>query len=116
MMSVRSTALLLIALMVGSVIGARVSAQREPPSVRPAYLERMQNMGVKADESGRPAYLPPEWGYLVAVERTGANTFTLFLQSTDGPIYVVRLLQNGDYLYLDTYDKGGVALVLTREP
>jgi hypothetical protein len=108
--------LLAVALAAGALLGARVAAQREPPSVRPAYLQRMQNIGVKADESGRPVFLPPEWGYLVAVERTGTNSFTLFLQSTDGPIYTVRLLQNGDYLYLDTYDKGGVALVLERQP
>ncbi len=76
----------------------------------------MQNLGISTDESRRPVYLPPEWGYLVAVEKTGAANYTLFLQSTSGEIYVVRLLQSGDYLYLDTYDNGGVALVIEREP
>lgn len=40
----------------------------QAPGVRPATLARMQNLGISADESRRPVYLPPEWGYLVAVE------------------------------------------------
>ncbi len=48
--------------------------------------------------------------------RWRAANYTLFLQSTSGEIYVVQPLQSGDYLYLDTYDEGGVASVIQREP
>jgi len=85
-------------------------------SVRPASVERIQNLELNASSSRRPAYLPPEYGRLVSVERLNDSKLQLFLQSESGDIYFVRLTQQGEYLYLDTTDKGGVALVLRRSP
>lgn len=101
----------------GLLLGVRLpTAAQAERRVRPARVEPMQNLEVEAARSRRPAYLPPEWGRLVAVEKTGNVNYTLFLAADNGEIYVVRLIQSGDYLYLDTYDNGGVALVLQREP
>ena len=85
-------------------------------SVRPALVERMQNLELSASASRRPAYLPPEWGRLVSVQRLNESKVELFLQAESGDIYFVRLTQQGEYLYLDTSDQGGVALVLRRRP
>jgi hypothetical protein len=85
-------------------------------SVRPAALERMQNLELSASSSHRPAYIPPEWGKLVSVQRLNDTKLQLFLQAESGDIYFVRLTQQGEYLYLDTSDQGGVALVLRRSP
>jgi hypothetical protein len=84
--------------------------------VRPAHLESMQNMDLNISKSGLPAYLPREWGSLVTVQKTDGAGYLLFLQNDVGEIYLVRLIQNGDYLFLDTYDRGGVALVIRRNP
>ena len=93
-----------------------VSRGQQTGAVKPALLEPMQNMGVNASESGRPAYLPAEWGKLVSVQRLENDRLVMFLQSDSGEIYVVRLVQRGQYLNLDTYDQGGVALVIRRNP
>jgi len=85
-------------------------------SVRPETVERMQNLELNASSSRRPAYLPPEWGKLVSVQRLNDSKMQLFLQAENGEIYFVRLTQQGEYLYLDTTDQGGVALVLRRRP
>lgn len=91
-------------------------ATQQVTSVRPASVERMQNLELSASASRRPAYLPPEWGQLVSVQRLNDTKLQLFLQAEDGDIYFVRLTQQGEYLYLDTTDQGGVALVLRRSP
>ena len=76
----------------------------------------MQNLEVRVATSHRPAYIPREWGRLVAVEEIGNSHYVLFLEAENGDIFVVRLIQRGDYLYLDTHDQGGVTLVIQREP
>jgi len=76
----------------------------------------MENLEAQAANSRRPVYLPAEWGRLVGVEKTAANHYTLFLQADSGEIYLVGLIQSGKYLFLDTYDDGGTALVIRREP
>jgi hypothetical protein len=76
----------------------------------------MQNVEVDASSSNRPAYIPAEWGRLVSVERLDASKVQLFMQADNGDIYLVRLAQRGEYLYMDTSDKGGVALVIRRQP
>ncbi len=40
----------------------------------------------------------------------------LFLQAENGDIFPVWFTQRGNYLYLDTSDRGGVAAVIKREP
>ena len=40
----------------------------------------------------------------------------LFLQADNGEIYLVRLTQQREYFYLDISDKGGVVLVIKRQP
>ena len=92
-----------------------VSQGQQQSKVKPAKLESLQNMGVNRSESGQPAFLPREWGRLVSVQQIEGDRYVLFLQGDDGAIYLVRLLQQGQYLYLDTYDQGGVALVIRRE-
>jgi hypothetical protein len=91
-------------------------ATQQVNSVRPASVERMQNLELSAASSRRPAYLPPEWGTLVSVQRLNDSKLQLFLQAESGEIYFVRLTQQGEYLYLDTTDRGGVTLVLRRSP
>jgi hypothetical protein len=91
-------------------------ATQQVNSVRPATLERMQNLELSANSSRRPAYLPPEWGKLVSVQRLNEAKLQLILQDESGDIYFVRLTQQGEFLYLDTTDRGGVALVLRRSP
>lgn len=87
-----------------------------PKAVQPAKLEPMQNLEMDASRSGRTASIPKEWGRLVSVQRTSDRHYVLFLESGSGEIYLVRLVQRGEYLYLDTYDQGGVALVIQRTP
>ena len=103
-------------LMAGLLSLQTVTRGQQKSAVKPAMLEPMQTMGVNASESGLPAYLPAEWGKLVSVQRIENDRYMLFLQSEQGEIYVVRLIQRGQYLNLDTYDQGGVALVIRRNP
>ena len=84
--------------------------------VRPSTVARMQNLELDASSSHRPAYIPAEWGKLVSVQRLDELKIQLFLQAENGDIYLVRLSQQGEYFYLDTSDKGGVALVIRRQP
>lgn len=93
-----------------------VYPQGEPQPVRPARVERMQNLEVTVTNSYRPAYLPREWGRLVAVERVDNTSVMLFFEGAKGEIYLVRLAQRGGYLFLDTADRGGLVTVLPREP
>lgn len=90
------------------------NTQAQSPAVRPAKVVPMQNFEVEASRSGRPAFLPREWGRLVSVQRLSEEHLALFLEAENGEIHVVRLLQRGGYLYLDTTDQGGVATVLRR--
>lgn len=83
-------------------------------AVRPAKVVPMQNFEVEASRSGRPAFLPREWGRLVSVQRLDEAHLMLILQADGGEIYFVRMIQRGGYLYLDTVDQGGVASVLRR--
>lgn len=85
-------------------------------SVRPSTVARMQNLELEASSSHRPAYIPAEWGKLVSVQRLDELKVQLFLQGETGDIYLVRLTQQGEYFYLDTSDKGGVVLVIRRQP
>jgi hypothetical protein len=89
---------------------------QELGSVRPSTVARMQNLQLETSLSHRPAYIPAEWGRLVSVERLDELKVQLFLQADNGDIYLVRLTQHGEYFYLDTSDKGGVALVIKRQP
>ncbi|MBI4467133.1 MAG: hypothetical protein HY656_06895 [Acidobacteria bacterium] len=93
-----------------------VSPQEGPQPVRPARVERMQNLEVAITASFRPSYLPREWGRLVDVERMDNASVMLFLEGAKGEIYLVRLAQHGGYLFLDTADRGGLVTVLPREP
>jgi hypothetical protein len=115
-MSRRWILLLLIAAVVMMVLWPIAGSTQQANSVRPAAVKRMQNFELNASSSGRPAYLPPEWGKLVSVQRLNDSNVQLFLQAESGDIYFVRLTQQGEYLYLDTTDQGGVALVLRRQP
>lgn len=92
------------------------SQERQRTAVRPARLEPMQNTGILAGESGKPVYIPAEWGKLVSVQRVTGDRLMLFLQADNGEIYLVRMVQTGQYFYLDTQDQGGVALVIRRSP
>jgi hypothetical protein len=84
--------------------------------VRPSTVARIQNLELEASSSHRPAYIPAEWGKLVSVQRLDELKVQLFLQAENGDIYLVRLTQQGEYFYLDTSDKGGVVLVIRRQP
>lgn len=91
-------------------------ATQQVRGVRPSTVARMQNLEAEESSSHRPAYIPMEWGKLVSVQRLDELKMQLFLQAENGDIYLVRLTQQGQYLYLDTSDKGGVALVIRRQP
>lgn len=100
-----------------SAAPARLAPRAEQPApVRPARVEVMQNLEVTVTNSFRPAYLPREWGRLVGVERLDNIGVMLFLEAADGEIYLVRLSQRGGYLFLDTSDRGGVAIRIPRQP
>lgn len=90
--------------------------EEELAAVRPAKVVRIRNLELNAEKSNRPAYLPAEWGRLVSVQSIGGGSYWLFLQAESGDIYLVRLTQRGNYLYVDTSDQGGVALVIPRRP
>jgi hypothetical protein len=94
---------------------ANVSTQ-QAGGIRPSTLARIQNLELDQSSSHRPAYIPAEWGKLVSVQRLDELKVQLFLQADSGEIYLVRLTQQGDYFYLDTSDKGGVVLVIKRQP
>jgi hypothetical protein len=92
------------------------TSTQQVSGVRPSTVARMQNLEIAASLSHRPAYIPAEWGKLVSVQRLNELKVQLFLQAENGDIYLVRLTQEGEYLYLDTSDKGGVTLVIRRQP
>jgi hypothetical protein len=94
---------------------ASVSTQ-QAGAIRPSTVTRMQNLELNESSSRRPAYIPAEWGKLVSVQRLDELRVQLFLQADNGEIYLVRLTQQGEYFYLDTSDKGGVVLVIKRQP
>src|SRR5713226_2206181 len=87
-------------------------ATQQVSAVRPLKLSQMQNLELADSSSYRPAYIPADWGRLVSVQRLDEMNVELFLQAENGDIFLVRLVQRGGYLYLDTSDKGGVALVI----
>ena len=116
-MSAKNSSLLLFTIGLALLLPPRLapSAQSDQ-AVRPAKVTRIQNLEINSNRSYRPAYLPREWGRLVAVQPLGSTTFLLFFQADGGEIYLARLIQRGSYLYVDTYDQGGVTLVIPREP
>lgn len=108
--------LLLCLVFLAGVLWAKTGSTQQGGAVRPATVARMQNLELEGSTSHRPAYIPAEWGKLVSVQRLDDLKTQLFLQADNGDIYLVRLTQQGQYLYLDTSDKGGVALVIKRQP
>jgi hypothetical protein len=52
----------------------------------------------------------------VSVQKTDAMDYSMFLQNDAGEIYIVNLIQRGQYFYLTTYDYGVPALVIKRGP
>jgi hypothetical protein len=94
---------------------ANVSTQ-QAGGIRPSTVARIQNLELNESSSHRAAYIPAEWGKLVSVQRLDELKVQLFLQADNGEIYLVRLTQQGEYFYLDTSDKGGVVLVIKRQP
>src|SRR5262245_39944867 len=113
---ITKTRLALVSMLSLFLLVAAASSQDRQAGVQPAKLEAMQNAGLDLSKSGFPATLPREWGRLVSVQKTDNSGYTLFLQNDRDEIYLVRLLQRGQYLFLDTYDQGGVALVIRRTP
>ncbi len=112
-----ATSLLVLSLAAILLLPAPMSTQRPSEgAVRPAKVDRMQNFEVEAGSSYRPAYIPAEWGHLVGVQKLDDLYTELYLQAENGDVYLVRLLHRGGYLYLDTSDKGGVVLVIKRQP
>jgi hypothetical protein len=107
---------LLILVFVAVTLWPITVATQQVSGVRPSTVARMQNLELDASASHRPAYIPAEWGKLVSVQRLDELTVQLFLQAENGDIYLVRLAQQGQYFYLDTADKGGVVLVIKRQP
>src|SRR5437764_13657064 len=104
-----------LALLLVIVIWPKNVSTQQVTGVRPATVSRMQNLELETSSSHRPAYIPAEWGRLVSVQRLTAGKVQLFFEAENGDIYLVRLTQQGEYFYLDTSDKGGVALVIRRE-
>jgi hypothetical protein len=88
--------------------------RKDPVTV--AQVERARNLTLDAALSHRPAYIPREFGRLVSVHQLDRQHYMMFFEAANGDITMVRLLQQGNYLFLDTYDQGGVATVLTRQP
>src|ERR1700736_6527645 len=107
---------LLILAFVTIVLWPTAVSTQQGNGVRPSTVARMQNLELDASSSHRPAYIPAEWGKLVSVQRLDELKVQLFLQAENGDIYLVRLSQQGEYFYLDTSDKGGVVLVIRRQP
>lgn len=113
----RLTLLCALTVLLALLLASRLSLEAHPEgAVRPSRVERLTNLEVSATNSNQLAYLPQEWGRLVAVQRLDALSHMLFLQAENGDIFPVRLTQRGNYLYLDTSDRGGVATVIKREP
>jgi hypothetical protein len=83
--------------------------------VAPARVVPMQNFDVGTAKSGRPASIPLSWGRLAAIHDLGGGNHVLIFEAEAGDLRFVRLMQRGNYLYLDTRDQGGVVTVLTRE-
>jgi hypothetical protein len=75
----------------------------------------MRNITLDAARSGIPASLPREWGRLVNVQKIDDTNYSLFLTNDGGEIYIVNLIQRGQYFHLNTYANGGAALVIRRE-
>ena len=96
------------------LLGTIAISQDRSTGIQPARLDNMRNVGLETSKSGLSAVLPRDWGRLVSVQRIDGNAYVLFLQNDAGESYLVRLVQRGDYLYLDSYDQGGVALVIKR--
>jgi hypothetical protein len=94
---------------------ANVSTQ-QAGGIRPSTVARIQNLELNESSSHGAAYIPAEWGKLVSVQRLDEQKVQLFLQADNGEIYLVRLTQQGEYFYLDTSDKGGVVLLIKRQP
>lgn len=80
----------------------------------PARVAPMLNFHVDAGQSGRPASIPLSWGHLAATHSLGNGHHMLVFESESGELRFVRVLQRGEYLYLDTRDQGGVVTVLSR--
>src|SRR5215475_7709050 len=95
-----------------ALIGTLAVSQDRSAAVQPAKLEPVRNIGLDQSRSGLQTVLPKEWGRLVDVQRLDGNAYMMFLQNDAGEIYLVRLINQANYLYLDTYDQGGVALVI----
>src|ERR1700687_3690214 len=104
---IRKSVPLLLVFMALGLWPANVSTQ-QAGGIRPSTVTRMQNLELNESSSHRAAYIPAEWGKLVSVQRLDELRVELFLQADDGEIYLVRLTQQGEYLYVDTSDKGGV--------
>jgi hypothetical protein len=111
----KSAPTFLVVLAFAGLWPASVSTQ-QAGGIRPTTVTPMQNLELNAGSSHRPAYIPAEWGQLVSVQRLDDLKVQLFLQADNGEIYLVRLTQQGEYFYLDTSDKGGVVLVIKRQP
>jgi len=115
----RIRALWLLSVLVAAAGGfstSQVLPSDQLNAVRPGRIERMQNFEQSVTGSFRPAYVPAEWGRLVAVQKIDDLRYLLFFQSEKGDLYLVGLIQNGSYLFLDTTDRGGIATVLPRKP
>ena len=103
----------LMALLV-PVISQSRSQNRSGSFVQPIRVEVMRNLGLDSAKSDLPVSLPREWGRLVSVQKIDATGYSMFLQNDGGEIYIVNLIQRGQYFYLNTYENGGVALVVRR--
>ena len=100
-----------------TALASQSSSQNRPDTfAQPARVEAMRNQGLNTSRSGFPVLLPREWGRLVSVQKMDATNYSMFLQSDAGEIYIVNLIQRGQYFDLNTYDNGGTALVIRRGP
>jgi len=106
----------LLALILTALVTQSSSQNRPDVSAQPPRVEVMRNQGLDASRSGFPVSLPREWGRLISVQKTDAVDYSMFLQNDAGEIYIVNLIQRGQYFYLNTYDYGGTALVIKRGP
>jgi len=104
----------LFALVLIAFVTRSRSQNRPEAFAQPLKLEVMRNQGLDAGKSGFPVFLPREWGRLVSVQKTDALNYSMFLENDAGEIYIVNLIQRGQYFYLNTYDHAGAALVIKR--
>jgi hypothetical protein len=111
---VKTTILLLAPLMF--MLGASIAPQDSSTPVGPAKLEPMRSFAFDASTSGRPVELPRSWGRVVGIQKMDAGGYSLFLENENGEIYVVRLVERNQVLYLDNYNQSGTALVIRRNP